>query len=184
MAAHWLGTLCLLDVVDGGEDFKWRLFGGRHVEEFGADLTNVAISSLIAEHPAATGLRDVMRAVVERRGPVPFEIHYMSANKLLREAVGTLMPLTDENGDIAYLSRRGGLGAGKAASRLIVTPKTHARLARWRAKTGIFRKIQESGAQRRIRTTDTAIFSRMLYQLSYLGPLRRWGTSGPKEMVE
>ncbi len=31
----------------------------------------------------------------------------------------------------------------------------------------------ENGAQGRSRTTDTAIFSRMLYQLSYLGvPLR------------
>ncbi len=28
---------------------------------------------------------------------------------------------------------------------------------------------EESGAQGRNRTTDTAIFSRMLYQLSYLG---------------
>ncbi len=27
----------------------------------------------------------------------------------------------------------------------------------------------KGGAQRRIRTTDTAIFSRLLYQLSYLG---------------
>ncbi len=30
-----------------------------------------------------------------------------------------------------------------------------------------------NGAQGRDRTTDTAIFSRMLYQLSYLGPPRR-----------
>jgi hypothetical protein len=30
---------------------------------------------------------------------------------------------------------------------------------------------QFGGAQGRDRTTDTAIFSRMLYQLSYLGPL-------------
>ena len=30
----------------------------------------------------------------------------------------------------------------------------------------------ENGAQGRDRTTDTAIFSRMLYQLSYLGMLR------------
>ncbi len=29
---------------------------------------------------------------------------------------------------------------------------------------------RENGAQGRNRTTDTAIFSRMLYQLSYLGP--------------
>ena len=30
-------------------------------------------------------------------------------------------------------------------------------------------KFKGDGAQGRIRTTDTAIFSRMLYQLSYLG---------------
>ena len=38
----------------------------------------------------------------------------------------------------------------------------------------------ENGAQGRNRTTDTAIFSRMLYQLSYLGVLRE----GPKEKVK
>ncbi len=32
----------------------------------------------------------------------------------------------------------------------------------------------EDGAQSRNRTSDTAIFSRMLYQLSYLGPF--WAT--------
>jgi hypothetical protein len=31
-------------------------------------------------------------------------------------------------------------------------------------------KLLKNGAQGRNRTTDTAIFSRMLYQLSYLGP--------------
>jgi hypothetical protein len=33
---------------------------------------------------------------------------------------------------------------------------------------------QLNGAQGRNRTTDTAIFSRMLYQLSYLGPHAVW----------
>ncbi len=33
---------------------------------------------------------------------------------------------------------------------------------------------QENGAQGRSRTTDTAIFSRMLYQLSYLGTPFGW----------
>lgn len=39
---------------------------------------------------------------------------------------------------------------------------------------------EPDGAQGRNRTTDTAIFSRMLYQLSYLGVLRE----GPKEKVK
>lgn len=37
-------------------------------------------------------------------------------------------------------------------------------------------QVEESGAQGRGRTADTAIFSRMLYQLSYLGiPARAEG---------
>ena len=36
-------------------------------------------------------------------------------------------------------------------------------------------EMHKSGAQGRIRTTDTRIFSPLLYQLSYLGPLSpRW----------
>ena len=39
----------------------------------------------------------------------------------------------------------------------------------------------ENGAQGRSRTTDTAIFSRMLYQLSYLGLGRT--KAGPTELL-
>jgi hypothetical protein len=43
-------------------------------------------------------------------------------------------------------------------------------LSRHGAALNLFYGFQEkTGAQRRDRTTDTAIFSRMLYQLSYLG---------------
>ena len=41
------------------------------------------------------------------------------------------------------------------------------------------RSLKGDGAQGRNRTTDTAIFSRMLYQLSYLGaPPARVGVEG------
>lgn len=40
-----------------------------------------------------------------------------------------------------------------------------------------------SGAQRRIRTTDTRIFSPLLYQLSYLGLFRQTKTRWP-EFIE
>ncbi len=38
--------------------------------------------------------------------------------------------------------------------------------------------FMSNGAQGRNRTTDTAIFSRMLYQLSYLGVLWRGASEG------
>ena len=40
--------------------------------------------------------------------------------------------------------------------------------------------ILKNGAQSRNRTSDTAIFSRMLYQLSYLGP---GGAAAPPEIA-
>ncbi len=43
-------------------------------------------------------------------------------------------------------------------------------LAATRAANACRKKAVRHGAQGRNRTTDTAIFSRMLYQLSYLGP--------------
>jgi len=98
-----VGYLVLLDVIDDGEDFRWRVFGGRHVQEFGGDLTNVTISQLMQEHPAAVELREVMRTVIDRQSPVPFEIRYMSHKHLLREAVGIFTPLADENGKIAFV---------------------------------------------------------------------------------
>ena len=49
--------------------------------------------------------------------------------------------------------------------------------ARWRDQ--VLNVGQMNGAQGRNRTTDTAIFSRMLYQLSYLG-IRRAGSPGPE----
>ena len=52
------------------------------------------------------------------------------------------------------------------------------RRTRWRAVTAL-RSIYRHGAQGRDRTTDTAIFSRMLYQLSYLGTARRRGQGAP-----
>src|SRR5512142_1716628 len=48
-----------------------------------------------------------------------------------------------------------------------------------RARTRKNRAGEAHGAQGRNRTTDTAIFSRMLYQLSYLGR-----SQGPKKPVE
>lgn len=35
----WLGWLNMLDVIDGGRDFRYRVFGTNHVARLGADVT-------------------------------------------------------------------------------------------------------------------------------------------------
>src|SRR5262245_27250689 len=40
----WLGNLILLDVIDGGKDFRYRLFGSVIAREAGFDLTGKFLS--------------------------------------------------------------------------------------------------------------------------------------------
>lgn len=42
----WLGNLLLLDVVDGGRDFQYRLHGAKLVQMFGDDLTGRFVGAL------------------------------------------------------------------------------------------------------------------------------------------
>jgi hypothetical protein len=55
----WLGNLLLMDVVEGGRDFRYRLHGTQLVQLFGADLTGRMVSSL--------AVRDVDRLLAEGR---------------------------------------------------------------------------------------------------------------------
>jgi len=55
----WLGHLLLMDVVDAGRDFRYRLHGTHLVQLFGADLTGRLVGSLV--------LRDVDRLLAEGR---------------------------------------------------------------------------------------------------------------------
>ena len=55
----WLGNLLLMDVVDGGSDFRYRLHGTQLVQLFGADLTGRLVGSL--------PVRDVDRLLAEGR---------------------------------------------------------------------------------------------------------------------
>lgn len=42
----WLGHLILLDVLEDGADFRYRLYGSRLVDRFGADWTGITVSLL------------------------------------------------------------------------------------------------------------------------------------------
>jgi hypothetical protein len=46
----WLGWINLLELVDGGRDFIFRLYGSNVAREFGRDLTGRSVSELPAEH--------------------------------------------------------------------------------------------------------------------------------------
>jgi len=95
--------LVLLNVIEDGADYEWRVFGTRHETEYGANLTGVRLSSLVGEQQTAHAFKAVLDNVLERRCPVPFELGYSSRLRLLREAVGFFMPMTDGSAEISML---------------------------------------------------------------------------------
>ena len=76
---RWLGRLQVLDVIDGGQDFRYRLHGTLLVELFGRDLTGRHLSEL--GHAADTLRREYDACARERRPvaicrqPVPEKDH-------------------------------------------------------------------------------------------------------------
>lgn len=88
-----LPSIVLLDVLGGGADYRWRLFGSRHVEEYGADLTGKTVSELKAQNASAEALKGILDAATRSARPRYFRLTYFSGGELKRQACGVLLPL-------------------------------------------------------------------------------------------
>ncbi len=93
LGASVLPSLVLLDVLGGEADYRWRLFGSRHAEQYGADLTGKTVSELTAVNPSVEALRDFLAAVTRSARPGYFRLTYFSSGELKRQACGVLLPL-------------------------------------------------------------------------------------------
>lgn len=94
-----LGYLLLVEVVDGGRDFSYRLFGTHVAAVSGFDMTH----KLLSDHPASTYIREfsiaLYRAVMIRREPV--WSHYGPAMAVSTAAWERIvLPLVDGDGTI------------------------------------------------------------------------------------
>jgi len=94
-----LGYLLLVDVIDGGNDFVYRLFGSQISAVSGFDMTRKRLS----DHPASPYIREfsmaLYRAVMIRREPV--WSHYgpaMAVSTAAWERV--VLPLVDTSGTV------------------------------------------------------------------------------------
>jgi len=95
-----LGYLMLLDVIEGGMDFRYRLYGSTIANISGFDLTG----RLMSEHPASTYVVEfnlaVTRAALRRRTPL-----YTTRNPLGAQDTKTwprlALPFSDRDGAVA-----------------------------------------------------------------------------------
>jgi len=94
-----LGYLLLVDVIDGGADFSYRLFGSIVGSVSGFDMTRKRLS----EHPASRYIREfsmaLYRAVIECREPV--WSHYGPAVAISTAAwERVVLPLVDDDDQV------------------------------------------------------------------------------------
>lgn len=97
-----LGYVMLMDVVDGGHDFRYRHFGRAISRVSGFDMTGRQLS----EHPASTYVTEfhiaVCRASIRRREPV-----YTARSPVGAQDTGVwerlILPLVDENDHVPLL---------------------------------------------------------------------------------
>lgn len=93
----------LIDVIDEGNDYKFRVYGTAHVTNFGADLTGLTVSEVEKINPATKVIRQVYDMVLAERGPVFFVLDYLNRNDVVKRATGVMLPLVDDDDKISRL---------------------------------------------------------------------------------
>lgn len=89
----WFGNLILLDVIDGGRDFRYRLFGMNIVRQAGFDMTG----KFLSEYPIPDVLPHFLtthREVVRRAAPAFSEHNPRVA--LVRKRRRLIVPFGDD----------------------------------------------------------------------------------------
>lgn len=92
-----LGNIILVDVVDGGRDFRYRLYGTKISLVSSGDKTGRYVTDF--EGPPAEFFYVIYRAVLARRSPV-YTFHYPTMTNNFRRWHRLLLPLYDESGEI------------------------------------------------------------------------------------
>ncbi|WP_193181968.1 PAS domain-containing protein [Nisaea sediminum] len=98
LGAPVLPHIVLLDVIGEGDDFRWRLFGGAHTDEYGINLTGMHLNELKKHNPATGEVELIFRHATETREPTWYRIDYVNDRGCRRACCGVILPLFDANG--------------------------------------------------------------------------------------
>ena len=114
-----LGYVVLLDAIDGGRDFRYRLFGSAIAGVSGFDMTGRLASELPVSPHVAEFVVALHRAVVARRAPLYAARWPIGALKTVSWQ-RIALPLVDDDNAVVRLV--GGVTPVAYAGRLIWTP--------------------------------------------------------------
>jgi len=98
-----LPSMFIMDVEDGGKDFRWRLFGTDHAQRFGVEVTGKRMSSVAkVETSAETSLVFARKCYMEK-APVFFRTEYYDDQRVKKATHAVAMPLMGDSGKIERL---------------------------------------------------------------------------------
>lgn len=99
-----LPYLVIIDILDGGVDFQWRLFGGAHEKEYGINLKGMILSELAKANDGLEEVELIFRSCFHHAAPIFYNITYQNQRDVTRNCCGALFPLYDyATGKIANL---------------------------------------------------------------------------------
>ena len=98
-----LNHLVLLDVLEGGGDFRYVIFGALHERHYGDRLTGRRLSELGTAGGPAEPILDLFRQCVADCVPIWHVLFYLSVMKTVKAAQGCIMPLVDDDGRVTSM---------------------------------------------------------------------------------
>jgi hypothetical protein len=96
LGADILPHVVLIDVIDNGKDYCWRLFGSRHEVEYGVNLKGKTLSEISKKDDVSVQFKILLDATINNGCARFFKISYSNSNDVTRTAVGAMMPLWSE----------------------------------------------------------------------------------------
>lgn len=97
-----LGVIMLLDVLNGGEDFRYRVYGTRIAQYSGFDMTGRRTSEIRTSDYVSTFFLSLYRAAMIRREAVHTR-HNPSAEVSARTWDRLILPLAGPDGEVGRL---------------------------------------------------------------------------------
>ena len=92
-----LPTMFVLDVIEDGTDFRWRLFGTSHAIQYGTDATGMRVSDAARRDSAAKDSLSMGQLCYAERRPVFYLTNYTKA-AVIKKSTGTvLLPMADND---------------------------------------------------------------------------------------
>ena len=97
-----LPHVLLVEVIEGGRDFRYAVIGGHIRQYFFQNWTGQLVSSLPHVEPDGELLRN-FRSVIKTKVPIDQPIEYVGPMKETRKNDEVILPLLGENEEVSHL---------------------------------------------------------------------------------